>query len=207
MSFIELLTKELSNLPGEKAHKQFYPLRFESFSKPNNPRLSAVGVHLFKINSEWHFILIERSEYDGHHSKQIAFPGGKKDNTDLDLEQTARRESEEEINISMEFSQLIGQITPVYIPVSNFEVFPFIFFHENIPSFSRSEKEVSDIFLVKITDLVNEKFISKTNIRISDHTNLKDIPCFIFNDKIIWGATALILSELKELIQRISNSF
>jgi 8-oxo-dGTP pyrophosphatase MutT (NUDIX family) len=206
MSFIELLANEISNLPGQKAHQRFYPLRFEKYVKPDHVRLSAVGIHLFQINSEWHFILIERSEYDGHHSKQIAFPGGKKDVNDNNLEQTARRESEEEINIFMGFSQLIGQITPVYIPVSNFEVYPFIFFHEKIPVVSRSEKEVNEIFLVKCSDLLDDNVISVNNIQISKNKTLKEVPCFILNEKIVWGATALILSEIKELMLRISNS-
>ena len=185
MSFIEKLSKEINDLPGEKAHQRFYPLRFEKYEKPLLTKLSAVGVHFFQIKSEWHFILIERSEYNGHHSKQIAFPGGKKDPVDINLEQTARRESEEEINISMEFAKLIGQITPVYIPVSNFEVYPFIFIHESVPLLKKSEKEVNDIFFIKCSDLIDEKFISATNIRVSKHTKLIDVPCFILNEKIV----------------------
>ena len=203
MSFIELLSKEISDLPGEKAHKKFYPYRFEFYEKPLNTKLSAVGIHLFQMNSEWYFILIERSEYIGYHSKQIAFPGGKKDPEDINLEHTARRESYEEISISMDSAFLIGQITPVYIPASNFEVFPFIFFHKDLSKLCKSEKEVNEIIFVKCSDLVNDQNISITEVNEAENIKLKQIPCFILNEKVVWGATALILSEVREILLRI----
>lgn len=203
MEFIEQLNNELRNLPGVDAHRKFYPLRFEDIERPTEVKLAAVGVHLFEKESEYYFILIERSEYDGHHSKQIAFPGGKKEIYDKDLEETARRESIEEINIEMNHAKLIGQITPVYIPVSKFEVYPFLFWHEQVPSYDSSSLEVNDIFIVNCSDLLNNDNLSQIDIEISKNSKLKKVPCFRLQNKIVWGATALILSEIRELLKRL----
>jgi 8-oxo-dGTP pyrophosphatase MutT (NUDIX family) len=202
MNFPERLAFELKNLPGEVAHKSFYPYRFKNYTKPIDARLSAVAVHFFRIETEVYFLLIERSEYDGHHSKQIAFPGGKKELYDKNLEDTARRESIEEINIDMNYSKLIGQITPVYIPISNFDVHPFLFWHNKLPSYDLSSHEVNDVLLVKCSDLIDEKKISDVDIQLSEST-LKNIPCFKFEDIVVWGATALILNEIKQLLKRL----
>lgn len=202
MSFRDNLLNEIQNLPGEKAHKDFYPLRITTSERPSNTRLSAVGIHFFQNESIWHFILIERSEYDGHHSKQIAFPGGKKDPNDIDLVQTAIRESEEEINISMENAEFIGAISSVYIPVSNFEVTPYIFIHDKQPKLEKSVKEVNEIIFVKCSDLLDERLLSIRDIKISEGSLIKGVPCFILNEKIVWGATALMLSELKQILKR-----
>ena len=203
MIFFDRFSNELQNLPGIEAHKKFYPLRFEQIEKPDEVKLSAVGVHLFEKETELCFILIERSEYDGHHSKQIAFPGGKKEIFDKDLEETARRESIEEINIHMKNAKLIGQITPVYIPVSNFEVYPFLYWHEQVPSYDSSSLEVNDIFIVNCSDLLNDDNLSEIDIEISKNSKLKKVPCFRLQDKIVWGATALILSEIREILKRL----
>jgi 8-oxo-dGTP pyrophosphatase MutT (NUDIX family) len=203
MNFVEQFSKQLINLPGIDSHKMFYPLRFENFERKDNTKLSAVAVHFFEKDNEIHFILIERAEYNGHHSKQIAFPGGKMDFSDNSLEETARRESIEEIAISMNFAELIGQITPVYIPISNFEVYPFLYWHKRAPSFDLSSKEVNDILLVKCSDLLDDENLSEVDIEISNVSKLKRVPCFRLENKIVWGATALILSEIKELLRRL----
>ncbi len=203
MKFLDRLLEELSFLPGISAHKKFYPLRFENIEKPKEVKLSAIGVHFFERETEICFILIERSEYDGHHSKQIAFPGGKKELFDSNLEETARRETIEEINIEMKQAKLIGQITPVYIPVSNFEVYPYLFWHEVIPNFDLSSREVNDIFIVNCAELLDDENLTEVDIEISKNSKLKKVPCFRLQNKIVWGATALILSEIKELLKRL----
>ncbi|MFM7681345.1 MAG: NUDIX hydrolase [Bacteroidota bacterium] len=203
MMFLDQFSNELQILPGIEAHKKFYPLRFEPIEKPTEVKLSAVGVHLFESEKEICFILIERSEYGGHHSKQIAFPGGKKELFDKDLEETARRESIEEINIAMNRARLIGQITPVYIPVSNFEVYPYLYWHEEVPKYDLSSREVNDIFIVNCSDLLNDDNLTEIDIEISKNSKLKNVPCFRLQDKVVWGATALILSEIRELLKRL----
>jgi 8-oxo-dGTP pyrophosphatase MutT (NUDIX family) len=203
VDFIQSLFKELEDLPGISAHKKFYPLRFTQTEKPINPKLSAVAIHLFNKNKEWYFIVIERSEYDGHHSKQIAFPGGKMDPSDSTLEETARRESIEEINIKMDHAKIVGKITPVYIPISNFEVHPYIFAHSDEPILKASIDEVNEIVFIKCSDLLDDKNLKYTDIEITKGSTMKKVPCFTLENKIIWGATALILSEIKELLKRL----
>ena len=202
MTFPERLAQELNNLPGIEAHKKFYPLRFKKPHKPIESKLSAVGVHFFEKCREQYFILIERAEYDGHHSKQIAFPGGKMDHSDKNLEETARRESIEEINIDMNDADLIGQITPVYIPVSNFEVYPFLFWHYKKPFFKVNSFEVNEILIVNCKELLSNESLMNLDIQISKNNNIKNVPCFKLENKIVWGATALILSEIKEILTR-----
>lgn len=202
MIFPERLSQELSNLPGIQAHKKFYPLRVQNSNKSIDAKLSAVGVHFFENHQEKYFILIERAEYDGHHSKQIAFPGGKMDPFDKSLEETAKRESIEEINIDMNNAELIGQITPVFIPVSNFEVYPFIFWHHSKPNYEINSNEVNDIITVNCKELLSNDNLTYLDIQISKNNLIKNVPCFILENKIVWGATALILSEVKELLKR-----
>jgi 8-oxo-dGTP pyrophosphatase MutT (NUDIX family) len=203
MNFFNRLSIEILDLPGIDSHRKFYPLRFENKTKPDQVILSAVGVHLFVKETEIYFILIERSEYDGHHSKQIAFPGGKKELFDKDLEETARRESIEEINIEMNQARLIGQITPVYIPISNFEVYPFLFWHEQVPNYDLSSREVNEVFIIKCSDLLDDDNLSEIDIEIPNKSNLITVPCFRLQNKIVWGATALILNEIKALLKRL----
>ena len=203
MLFLERITKELKNLPGIVAHQKFYPSRFQTHKTSDLVRLSAVGVHFFEKDLERYLILIERSEYNGHHSKQIAFPGGKKEPSDSSLEETARRESIEEININMNYAELIGQITPVYIPISNFEVYPFLYWHKKMPTFDVNSNEVDEIILVKFKDLLSDENLSNFDVQITKSSSIKNVPCFKLENKIVWGATALILSEIKEILKRI----
>jgi 8-oxo-dGTP pyrophosphatase MutT (NUDIX family) len=196
---IQLLQK---GLPGVIAHEQFAPYRklFEDQAEMIRKK-AAVAIHLYKYDGQWQFILIERSSYEGKHSAQMAFPGGKPEHTDLHLEHTARRESEEELGIRSNLGERIAELTNVWIPVSSFEVTPFVFLHDERPTIEINQREVAKFFEVKVVDLLDEASISKTTIKVNDQVRMKDIPCFILNEKIVWGATALILAELKMLLQ------
>lgn len=193
---IEQLKKPL---PGIDSHKSFYPYRFkeENTLDYSNFRKAVVGIHIFPSEDEFSILLIERSEYDGTHSKQIAFPGGKVDEGDNSLEYTARRETFEEVAIPFEAGEVIGQLTEVNIPVSKFNVIPFVFYHENLPELKKNEREVNEILTIRFSDLLNDQFKTSTSIRINHQVTMPNVPCFIINEKIIWGATALILNELK----------
>ena len=205
LEFINKLKHSILNkkLPGEKAHVEMAPYRISSIeAKKRNkkPRLSAVGIHLF-INSKNKLstILIQRSNNLPTHKGQIAFPGGKKENKDIDLIETAKRESQEELGI--ENGVLIGQLTPVYIPVSNFDVSPFVFFHKSLPNIVKCQDEVDHYFVIEIESVLNPKNIHSFDYKENNGINIKNIPCFKINDKIIWGATALILNELKHILK------
>ncbi|MDD2983245.1 MAG: CoA pyrophosphatase [Crocinitomicaceae bacterium] len=196
-----------NSLPGENAHIPMNPsgrnLSSEAKKKATNIRESAVAIVMYKTSENHEIVLIQRPDYIGAHGGQISFPGGKRDLEDEDLKATAMRECKEEIGISLEEAAFLGQMTPVYIPVSNFHVEPYLFYYDQIPNFVKDEREVSAIFSISVVDLLHDGTISKMEIDIQGDRLYKDIPCFLINEKKIWGATALILSELKEVLQMI----
>ena len=202
MDFIGMLKKELQlPLPGIEAQKVFYPMRGELPTEHIHYKKSAVGIHLFNVYGQIHFLLMQRSSHKGPHAGQMAFPGGKFELEDLTLEQTARRESMEEVGIDLESGSLLGQLSEVNIPVSKFKVYPFLFYHETTPSFKINE-EVERIEFVNIQDLMNDKNVGTTNINVGDNRYLKNIPCFLLNNDQVWGATSIMLNELKQLLKR-----
>ena len=196
---LQCLEKEL---PGEAAHAPYkrYRQQFEQSNAAQAKRPAAVAIHLFPQNGHWHLILIERSTYNGQHSGQMAFPGGKPDPTDPHLEFTARRESFEEIGIPLHHGQHIKTLSNVWIPVSGFEVNPFIFLHEEAPLLQPAPREVQQIFSIAISELLKEESCIQQDIHIPGGVVLKDHPCFVLQEKIVWGATALILNEVRMML-------
>ena len=194
------------NLPGEIAHTEMAPINRPlsslAIQKAENIRESAVSIILSIIKDDLKAILIQRPIYKGVHSGQIAFPGGKKDLTDPHLEYTARRESYEEVGIPMNQGELIGELTEVYIPVSNFLVKPFVYFHDTLPLLVPEEREVAEIIPFSITDLLNPSKIKKMEVKFPNGITQKNIPGFHIENKKIWGATALILNELRHIIRK-----
>jgi 8-oxo-dGTP pyrophosphatase MutT (NUDIX family) len=197
------IKNQLDNLPGEQAHFEMIPYRIltsEYKEKKQHAKLSAVMCLLFEKQSNIYGVLIERQDDGGKHSGQIAFPGGKIELTDQSLLETALRETEEEIGIKKELIEPIGALTPVFIPVSNYMVHPFIGILKDQTEYILCEDEVKSVIEFNLKDLLDEK--CKTFKTISNHLghNLKNVPCFILNDKIVWGATSLILNEIKTIL-------
>ena len=205
IAFKEKLKQALNEgLPGEDAHLLMSPLRGKSsdlLNEVSEYRKSAVGIHLIqKPESDPYFLLIRRSAYDGVHGGQISFPGGKSEITDANPEFTARRESLEEIGIPLNAGEMIGALTQVYIPVSSFLVESYLFLHSEEPLFELDSREVDALFKIDLRELllpesVQEMKISRNNV----HFN---VPCFYLSEIQVWGATAIILSEFKELLLR-----
>jgi 8-oxo-dGTP pyrophosphatase MutT (NUDIX family) len=195
-------------LPGEAAHLAMAPfnrpLSSLALKQSSDHRISSVAVVLYENNSkEVSLILIKRTHYEGAHSGQISFPGGKKDPTDSDTEFTARRECFEEIGLCLEQKDCLGKLTDVYIPVSKFLVHPFIYFCSDPADLKPDEREVSEVFTIDLEQLTDTRSISIMDIRFPNGLVQKEIPCFIFGAKKVWGATALILNELREILNRI----
>jgi len=142
------------------------------------------------------FVLTERAHYKGVHSAQISFPGGKKDKKDINLEETALRETKEEIAIT--HVNLIRQLTKTYIPPSNFYVTPFMGYLDHKPNFKPNE-EVQKIIPVKLKELLNDANVT-SKITTTSYMQKIEVPCFKLNNYMVWGATAMLLSEIKDLL-------
>ncbi len=204
----KLIQKELSRLPGEAAHVEMIPFRLKSSlaldkDKHSSPKSSAVLCLLSPTDHDINIILMERQQDGGAHSGQISFPGGKREPNDRDLMDTALRETEEEIGLNRNGIEVLGKLTDVYIPVSNFLVAPYLAWTQNVSNLVLSDREVKSVFQIKVSELIDPQF--KTTKDIPNHQGhiLKNIPCFFINQKVIWGATSLMLNELKHILMRI----
>lgn len=170
--------------------------------KALNPKKAGV-IALFypNKNSETCFLLTLRANYNGTHSSQISFPGGKFENKDGSLKNTALRETYEEVGVSIPEISIFKQMTNVYIPPSNFLVAPFLGYLEQTPNFIKNH-EVEELITITVKDLLCDSSISCTTLSTSYAKNM-DVPCFVLNNYVVWGATAMILSEIKELLKKI----
>ena len=166
----------------------------------NNPRKAAV-LALFYPNkkNETTLLLTQRPSYKGIHSAQISFPGGKAEKTDGNLKETALRETFEEVGVQTSSIKIIRELTDVYIPPSNFLATPFLGFIDKKPAFILNH-EVANTIEILVSDLLNENNITTVNLTTSYMKNI-DVPCFKIDDHIIWGATGMMLSEIKELLK------
>lgn len=204
--FLEQIRTSLHNpLPGIEAHKLLTPgkrpLIREEVPDIEKYRASAVAIVCYPVNNNVHSILIQRPDYNGNHGGQISLPGGKAELDDVTMEYTARRETEEEIGWKLSEEQYLGQLTELFIPVSKFSVQPFLYFCEKPQPFIPDAREVAQIIQFPVVDLKNESIVKTTTIRVSSGMNLKDVPYFDINNHVVWGATAIILSEFRELLR------
>lgn len=191
-------------LPGEAAHLEMFPLgrkeRSEITQKKKTYRESAVGIILFQKNQALNSVLIQRPTYNGYHSDQIALPGGKKELFDEDLKATALRECIEEIGLLKPNFQYLGCLSPIFIPVSDFRVHPFVFFYTSDPIFHPEEREVAEIFTFPISRLTEKDVIQTTQMQLHQTPLLTKVPYLAIQNKIVWGATAIILNEFRHLL-------
>lgn len=207
---IKLKAQLRQPLPGQDAQYRMAPAarrRFDPESlNPAEYRASAVMI-LFCCTGagEWFLPLTLRPSYNGAHSGQVSLPGGKQDPTDRDLQATAIRECYEEIGIEVEQLEVVGSLTRLYIPVSNFMVAPFVgVCRIPDPVFVPQEREVKNIVRLNIPELVHADAVKKGSIAIDGASNLRiEAPYFLSGEAKIWGATAMILSELKTVLEPI----
>jgi 8-oxo-dGTP pyrophosphatase MutT (NUDIX family) len=208
IQLIKRLQEELQKeLPGEAAHLDVIPINRPISSKALKEaeyfRESGVALILVEKQDNLQCILMRRSVHPGSpHSGQIALPGGKKEDYDVDLEATARRETMEEIGIELNQDSLLGLLTPIYIPVSKFKVQPYIYHYKGQLNFKLDPLEVDDVFLFDIDLLKSNDIIKRKEILLSQGYRQKGVPYFDISDEIVWGATAMIISEFRQLLLR-----
>ena len=207
---IDLLAKRLEKpLPGSAAHALMYPRKGAKIADQydtSDARLSSVAILLFETGNTLQFLVIQRTEYDGTHSGQIAFPGGKWEQTDASLIATALRECEEEIGVTEAELDYVGKLTDVFTVVSSFLIEPHIFYWKTPHNqFLLSEREVAAVYPLAVDDLLDDNAVEYHNIPLKNGITLKDVPHFALGEVKIWGATALILSELKLVFQSLQK--
>lgn len=169
---------------------------------PANARQSAVLCLLYQHDQVPHVLLIEREEDKSAHSKQIAFPGGRFEEEDGHLLKTAQREAHEEVGLQPNQYDILGSLTPLYIPVSNFNVAPFVAFSHQRPQLVPNSEEVARLIEVPLTHLfAKERKVRADVITPALNEPLRQVHAYALDEQtLIWGATAMILSELEQLI-------
>lgn len=205
LSKIEALQK--AKLGGQEAQFKLAPeLRLgydDEKIKARNPKKAAVLALFYpNENHETCFLLTERASYKGTHSAQISFPGGKIEPQDSNLQETALRETFEEVGINKKHISVIRELTDVYIPPSNFLATPFFGFMNHKSDYSLNH-EVATAIEVKVSDLLDDSNVESILMNTS-YMDQIPVPCFKLENYVVWGATGMMLSEIKELIKTVS---
>jgi len=209
LAFInQLKTELLHDLPGVDAHLRLAPqIRINDLKTtqpPSHAMESAVLIILYPYNNRLNTVVILRNEYDGAHSGQISLPGGKAEKSDLDFKETALREAREEIGIIPDDMEIIGQLSRFYVRPSNFIIYPFIAYCAYRPVFHPDPVEVQRIVEI---DVFNEISFEKTLIKtLSFKNNIQvEAPGFAVSGEFMWGATAMIFSELLHVLKSAAD--
>lgn len=192
-------------LPAVEAHLKMAPKeRREGLKNLDidalNARMAGVMMLFYPKEEKTHLVLIVRNTYDGVHSAQIAFPGGKYEKADLNFETTALRETQEEVGITSDKIEIIKNFSPMYIPPSNFLVHPFLGISKEELSFYPDSREVASIIELPLSVFLNDEIIVEAKLSTSYGANIL-VPAFTIQNHVVWGATAMILSELREVLK------
>ena len=194
-------------LLGLAAHEIMAPLERIAIMKNleienDSPREAAIMMLLYPKEGQTYLALILRNTYKGVHSSQIAFPGGKVETFDTSLERTALRETHEEIGIAPEKINVIRPFTPVYIPPSNFMVFPFLGYATQELTFVEEKSEVAAMIELSLQEFLDDSIVVNKMMSTSYAAEVA-VPAFKITDYYVWGATAMMMSELKELLKTV----
>jgi 8-oxo-dGTP pyrophosphatase MutT (NUDIX family) len=190
----------LADFDAYSAQKKMTPTARENHREPGRPgrvRLGGVLVLLFPLHGELQLVLTRRRDDLNSHPGQMSFPGGQHEAQET-LLMTALRETEEEIGISTRSLEVIGELTPLYIPPSDFEVHPFVawYCNGNRPSFSPNPGEVAEIIEVPLRHLLDPSSRSEQPWDFQGHSIT--VPYYSVDEHKVWGATAMMISELVE---------
>jgi len=205
-TFIEQLREKLAgSLPGQEAQfKMAFKRRAEELrlnpAPPPDAKVASVLNLLHYHEGAWRTLLIQRSSNPrDRHSGQVSFPGGRYEESDLNLTNVALRETHEEVGVSPLQVEVLGRLTELYIPVSNFVVHPFVGVLLGPPDFRPQPGEVEMILTPPLTIFSQPENRKMADLTVGQGITLKDVPYFDVEGRMVWGATAMILSEFLEL--------
>lgn len=196
---------EKLDLPGESAQYKMAPierlaeLKRQALQKQTARKAAVMALFYPDDNQQTHIVLILRKTYRGVHSNQVGFPGGKVEPEDASLLHTALRETQEEVGVNPAEIKVIKPLTDIFIPPSNFVVHPFIGYSESRLLFTKQDEEVEDIIEVALSHFLDDEILTQKTLTTSYATDIK-VPAYLLNGHVVWGATAMILSEIRYLL-------
>ncbi|WP_321295355.1 CoA pyrophosphatase [Marinifilum fragile] len=202
--FTQQLNNELNNsLPGFDAQKIMSPSIREHALKKSDPSIardSSVLLLFYPKDGQLYLPFIKRTSGNTSHSGQISLPGGKYEESDANRTVTAIRETNEELGVEYKKIKILGFLTELYIPVSNFMVLPVLGYCKERPDFKLNTFEVEEVIEMPVQELLSKENISKFSFTKNELTI--HAPYFDAKGHKVWGATAMILSELREVFLR-----
>ncbi len=196
------------DLPGESVQFKMAPierlLELKKMAKEQDSAQKAGVLMLFypAHDTTTNFTLILRKSYNGVHSAQVGFPGGRFEKGDHSLKFTALRETEEEVGVAKEQIEVLTELTDIYIPPSNFYVKPFLGITRKTPQFILQQDEVEELIEVRLDHFMDDSTIGIKTLSTSYARNI-EVPIFKLNGHVVWGATAMMLSEVREMLKQL----
>ncbi|MCL6275333.1 CoA pyrophosphatase [Muricauda sp. 2012CJ35-5] len=195
-------------LPGEESHHKMSPemrtqwLKANDYRK-NNPKYAGVMALFYPdAIAKTKLLLILRKSYQGVHSNQIGFPGGKVEQQDKDLKETALRETYEEVGVPQSAVEVVKELSELYIPPSNFVVKPYVGFYADPNPFVIQETEVEALVEVNLSDFLDKNNLIEETLTTSYAKSI-NVPAYKLNGYTVWGATAMMMSEIQDLLEQV----
>lgn len=201
--FSNRLKKALSGaLPGAQAQAIMAPSNRTKINRDIklDSVLSAVLLCIYPYDGDYYICFMKRAKNLSVHSGQISFPGGKYEREDIVLSYTAIREAKEELNIICDEKNILGNLSSLFVPPSKAYIHPFVAYLNEAPDFKIDPAEVDQLIEVRLKDIFGPE-VKKTKVRNIRGEEVT-IPYYELGQHQIWGATAMILSELEQIIFR-----